>query len=114
MAEYSGYVSASTRSDIVKMNTALSKVHPELEQRGRQRDQPEDQHADQPINEKPVTDAEVHGLESDQALQAFNAFLEKDSVEHPEHRHGQLVSTINQLRALTRGQYGYDDDENAS
>ena len=108
MAEYN--VSASSRSDIVKLNTSLSKVHPEMEQRGKQKDGSADSHSGQ-HGEKPDTSAEEFGLEADHALQSFNAFLEKDSFEHPEHRHGVILSTENQVRALTRGNYGYDEDE---
>ena len=111
MAEYNGVVSASTRFDIVKMNTALSKVHPELEQRQRHREHSTEHQSGQNAIEKSDQAAEEFGLEPDHALQAFNAFLEKDSVEHPEHRQGQLIATVNQMRALTRGQYGYEDDE---
>jgi len=108
MAEYN--VSASTRSDIVSLNSSLSKVHPELEQRGRRGEGFAGSHAGQQ-NEKKGNSAEDIGLEADHALQIFNAFLEKDSFEHPEHRHNALLSTENQVRALTRGDYGYDDDE---
>ena len=108
MAEYN--VSASTRSEIVSLNSSLSKVHPEMEQRGRHKDGFTDSRPGQQ-NEKKDNSSEDIGLEADHALQIFNAFLEKDSFEHPEHRHNTLLSTENQVRALTRGDYGYDEDE---
>ena len=107
MAEYN--VSASTRSDIESLNSSLSKVHPEMEQRGRHKDGFADSRSGQQ-SEKKENSLEDTGLEADHALQVFNAFLEKDSFDHPEHRHSVLLSTENQARALTRGNYGYDDD----
>jgi hypothetical protein len=108
MAEYNG-VSATTRADIVKMNTSLSRVVPEQDQRNRQREPNSENQADASPTDKQDGQTDEHGLEFDPSLQAFNAFLEKDSIDHLEHRQEQPVSTINQIRALTGGHYGYDE-----
>jgi antitoxin PrlF len=110
-AEFKGSITTTGRSEALRLDKALFKMHPEFKQRAKIRAHvigPGSllvtlESADQ---DAPATDS----VERDPVVAAYLSFLERDMSEHPERLRPFTEADIARIQALTRDVTVSDDE----
>ena len=100
MATFGGSITTTGKSEAIRLDKALFRLHPEFRQKAKVRAQviAAGQALISVISEGPVAPDEV-----DPIMSAFLAFLEKDMKANPERITGLSKRSIARARRLTKG-----------